>query len=161
MALSSRASEADAELASLLVVDDDPSTRQVLREFLEHAGFRTGEAPDASTALARIASSQPAALVLHDHLSGRQGPRTPPSRRPTPPSPPPSSSPTPRIPRRGRLPATWRRRRTCRSPFTSPSCWPPSVAPCLSAPGGASRDRARARRRAAAPAASAPGPETF
>jgi DNA-binding response OmpR family regulator len=59
--------------ANLLVVDHDPSTRQLLRDFLDHAGFATAEAPDVDTALSRIASAEPAAIVLHDHLPGEQG----------------------------------------------------------------------------------------
>jgi DNA-binding response OmpR family regulator len=59
--------------ADLLVVDHDPATRALLREFLARAGFATDEAPDADTALTRAAWSEPAAIVLHDGVSGEQG----------------------------------------------------------------------------------------
>jgi DNA-binding response OmpR family regulator len=57
----------------LLVVDGDPGTRRLLREFLDRAGFVTEEAPDAAAALARLTTREPAAIVLHDGLSGQQG----------------------------------------------------------------------------------------
>ncbi len=57
----------------LLVVDGDPATRQVLREFLARAGFPSEEAADVTTALARAGGTKPAAIVLHDRLSGPQG----------------------------------------------------------------------------------------
>jgi DNA-binding response OmpR family regulator len=57
----------------LLVVDHDPGTRRLLREFLDEAGFSTEEAADVETALARLAAKAPAAIVLHDGLSGQQG----------------------------------------------------------------------------------------
>jgi DNA-binding response OmpR family regulator len=57
----------------LLIVDQDAATRGLLREFLGRAGFTTDEAPDAESALARAAWSEPAAIVLHDGVSGAQG----------------------------------------------------------------------------------------
>jgi DNA-binding response OmpR family regulator len=63
----------DVSMPGLLVVDGDSATRRLLREFLAGAGFATEEAPDAGTALARLAAGEPAAIVLHDGLSGQQG----------------------------------------------------------------------------------------
>jgi CheY-like chemotaxis protein len=63
----------DLTAPGLLVVDPDPGTRRLLREFLDGAGFVTDEAPDVGAALARLATWEPAAIVLHDGLSGRQG----------------------------------------------------------------------------------------
>ncbi len=59
--------------ARLLIVDHEPSTRQLLREFLAGAGFPSDEASDAWTALERLAGDRPAAVVLHDHVPGEQG----------------------------------------------------------------------------------------
>jgi CheY-like chemotaxis protein len=57
----------------LLVVDSDPETRQLLREFLAGAGYPNQEASDVATALAAVSGAQPAAVVLHDHVPGEQG----------------------------------------------------------------------------------------
>jgi DNA-binding response OmpR family regulator len=57
----------------LLVVDPDPGTRQILREFLANAGFHSEEAAFLDGALARLAGSPPAAVVVHDGIEGAQG----------------------------------------------------------------------------------------
>ncbi len=57
----------------LLVVDTDPATRQLLRDFFAGAGFESDEADDLETALARVAGVRPAAVVLHDGIPGAQG----------------------------------------------------------------------------------------
>jgi two-component system nitrogen regulation response regulator NtrX len=57
----------------LLVVDADPETRQLLREFLARAGYQNQEASDVDAALAAVSGTQPAAVVLHDHVPGEQG----------------------------------------------------------------------------------------
>ncbi|HEV8310748.1 MAG TPA: response regulator [Methylomirabilota bacterium] len=57
----------------LLVVDHDPATRELLRECLAGAGFRSDEAGDSETALARVGGGGPAAVVLHDHARGERG----------------------------------------------------------------------------------------
>jgi two-component system OmpR family response regulator len=48
----------------ILVVDDDPHIREVIRFALEHAGFRVAEAADGRAALRAFAEAQPALLVL-------------------------------------------------------------------------------------------------
>ena len=63
--------------ATVLVVDDDPSLRQVLRRTLEIEGFHVEEAPDGASALHLIqARAEPFDLVLTDlampHIDGRQ-----------------------------------------------------------------------------------------
>jgi DNA-binding response OmpR family regulator len=59
--------------AGLLVVDGDPGTRGLLRDFLAGAGFESQEAGDLETALAHVAGARPAAVVLHDRIPGAQG----------------------------------------------------------------------------------------
>jgi len=53
------------EKKHILVVDDQPTMRLMLRKFLEPAGHRVSEAKDAATALA-LASSDPPDVVLLD-----------------------------------------------------------------------------------------------
>jgi two-component system OmpR family response regulator len=48
----------------ILVVDDDPHIREVIRFALEHAGFRVAEAADGRAALRVFAETAPALLVL-------------------------------------------------------------------------------------------------
>ena len=63
--------------ASVLVVDDEPSLRQVVRRTLESEGFHVEEAPDGTAALKLVqARAEPFDLVLTDlsmpHIDGRQ-----------------------------------------------------------------------------------------
>ena len=53
-----------AEQPLILVVDDDPHIREVVRFALDKAGFRTAEAEDGVQALSRVAELKPALLVL-------------------------------------------------------------------------------------------------
>jgi DNA-binding response OmpR family regulator len=57
----------------LLVIDPDPGTRKILREFLARAGFQSEEAAFLDGALARLAGSRPAAVVVHDGIEGAAG----------------------------------------------------------------------------------------
>jgi len=57
----------------LLVIDPDPATRQVLREFLASAGFQSEETPFLAGAPVQLAGGLPAAVVLHDGIGGAQG----------------------------------------------------------------------------------------
>jgi two-component system, OmpR family, response regulator MprA len=50
--------------AHLLVVDDEPAVREALRRALELEGYRVELAEDGADALARIAATEPDALVL-------------------------------------------------------------------------------------------------
>lgn len=53
-----------AEQPLILVVDDDPHIREVVRFALDKAGFRTAEAEDGAQALTRVAELAPALLIL-------------------------------------------------------------------------------------------------
>ena len=55
---------------SILVIDDDPATRDVLRRQMERQGWRVDEAPDGEQGLARLMQSRPA-LVLLDLMMPR------------------------------------------------------------------------------------------
>ena len=50
---------------SILVVDDDPRARRLMRVILEHAGYRVALAADAEAALAELALC-PAGVVIAD-----------------------------------------------------------------------------------------------
>jgi DNA-binding response OmpR family regulator len=63
--------------ATVLLVDDEPSVRQIVRRTLEEEGFRVEEAPDGASALKLVqARAEPFDLVLTDlsipHIDGRQ-----------------------------------------------------------------------------------------
>jgi CheY-like chemotaxis protein len=63
--------------ATVLVVDDEPALRQVVRRTLEAEGFQVEEAPDGASALRLVqARAEPFDLVLTDlsmpHIDGRQ-----------------------------------------------------------------------------------------
>jgi DNA-binding response OmpR family regulator len=57
----------------LLVIDPDPGTRQILREFFASAGFQSDEMPLLDGVLVGLAGALPAAVVLHDGIGGPQG----------------------------------------------------------------------------------------
>jgi DNA-binding NtrC family response regulator len=57
----------------LLVIDPNPGTRQILREFLANAGFQSEETAFLDGALAQLAGNRPAAVVVHDGIGGAQG----------------------------------------------------------------------------------------
>ncbi len=52
-------------MASILVIDDDQSVREVLRKVLERAGHTVSEAADGKTALRRFAGN-PTDVVISD-----------------------------------------------------------------------------------------------
>ncbi len=66
-------SDADHSMASILIVDDEPDIREVIRFALEAAGFETEEAADARVALEMIRRKQPDLLLLDWMLPGRSG----------------------------------------------------------------------------------------
>jgi CheY-like chemotaxis protein len=51
----------------VLVVDDDPDIRQVLREALEDAGYEVLEAPDGAVGLQLLARAEEALVTLVDY----------------------------------------------------------------------------------------------
>ena len=53
-----------AEAQLILIVDDDPHIREVVRFALQKAGFRTEEAPDGRTALECVSRIRPDLIVL-------------------------------------------------------------------------------------------------
>ena len=55
----------------VLVVDDDPDTRLLLRRALESAGFRVAEAPDGPEALTMLGAGDPFDLVTLDLQMGQ------------------------------------------------------------------------------------------
>ena len=44
-------------MAKILIVDDEPRIRELIREHLEHEGFQCEEATDGSAALAALAAA--------------------------------------------------------------------------------------------------------
>jgi DNA-binding response OmpR family regulator len=59
--------------ARVLVVDDDPTVAEVVRSYLEHAGFDVEHAADGVTALAVAARTRPDLVVLDLMLPGLSG----------------------------------------------------------------------------------------
>ena len=57
----------------ILLVDDDPEMRAVVRDFLEGAGFRVLEAADTDGLLALVPRVEPAAIILDHELPGDWG----------------------------------------------------------------------------------------
>ena len=55
-------------MATILVVDDEPSMRRALRAFLERAGFDVVEAASAEQALGYLGAARPADAVVSDVL---------------------------------------------------------------------------------------------
>jgi two-component system, OmpR family, KDP operon response regulator KdpE len=60
-------------MARVLVVDDEPAIRRLLRQTLERAGHMVIEAADARAALAAVAHDGPDAVLLDLGLPGRDG----------------------------------------------------------------------------------------
>jgi DNA-binding response OmpR family regulator len=65
--------EITSALRSVLVVDDDPDVRQVVRWALEDAGFDVLTAPDGATALAQAEVRHPDVVVLDHGLPHQDG----------------------------------------------------------------------------------------
>ena len=60
-------------MAKILIVDDEPRIRELIREHLEHEGFQCEEATDGSAALAALGRlrSGPCDIGHHDAVCGR------------------------------------------------------------------------------------------
>jgi len=58
---------------SILVVEDEPTIREVVRRYLEHDGYRVTEAADGPTALRLLRDEPPDLLVLDIMLPGIDG----------------------------------------------------------------------------------------
>ena len=61
------------EPATVLVVDDDPAMRTLLKDWLERGGFRVIEEPTADRLLAAATESQLDAVVLDKEMPGHGG----------------------------------------------------------------------------------------
>ena len=61
------------EPASILVVDDDPTIRNLLTDFLTTRGYRVQTAPDGPTTLALVGRAAPQLLILDINLPGMNG----------------------------------------------------------------------------------------
>lgn len=57
----------------ILMVEDEPAIRELLRVHLEHAGFEVREAADAEAARQRLAEGLPTLMLLDWMLPGRSG----------------------------------------------------------------------------------------
>ncbi len=60
-------------LPLILVVEDEPNVRQMLRLLLQRAGYEVSEAADAAEAKARLAENRPALILLDWMLPGMSG----------------------------------------------------------------------------------------
>jgi len=58
---------------TVLVIDDDPSARVLMRRFLEREGFRVEEAADGETGLARARERRPDVITLDVLMPGMDG----------------------------------------------------------------------------------------
>jgi DNA-binding response OmpR family regulator len=63
----------NAEVDTVLVVDDEPIVREVVVRYLRHAGYETLEAGDGETARALIERESPSLVVLDVMLPGTNG----------------------------------------------------------------------------------------
>ncbi len=59
---------------SILVVDDEPQVRDLLRDFLNKCGYRVRTAQDGPTALALVEQEWPQLIVLDMYMPGMNGP---------------------------------------------------------------------------------------
>lgn len=57
----------------ILVVDDDPHSREIVRAYLESRGFRVAVAQDGEEALSRIEALRPAIVLLDVMMPGIDG----------------------------------------------------------------------------------------
>jgi DNA-binding response OmpR family regulator len=62
-----------AQVKTILVVDDEPQIVQLVRDYLEHAGFKVLTAVDGSTALRTASTQNPDLVILDLGLPGVDG----------------------------------------------------------------------------------------
>lgn len=58
---------------SILIVDDDPDSLDIVRTFLESRGYHVTTAPDGQSALSRLEEVQPALVLLDVMMPGMDG----------------------------------------------------------------------------------------
>ena len=58
---------------SILIVDDDPDSLEIVRTFLESRGYHVTTAPDGTSALAKLEEAQPALVLLDVMMPGMDG----------------------------------------------------------------------------------------
>ena len=58
---------------SILVVDDDPSSRDIVRTYLESRGYTVATAVDGKDAIAQLEEVQPAVVLLDVMMPGMDG----------------------------------------------------------------------------------------
>jgi DNA-binding response OmpR family regulator len=60
-------------MARILVIDDDPQVREMLKQLLERAGYEVGVAPDGNAGV-KINRADPAQLIITDIvMPGKEG----------------------------------------------------------------------------------------
>ena len=60
----------------ILVVDDDPNSREIVQTFLESRGYRVRTAPNGEAALAAVQAEVPELILLDVMMPGMDGPST-------------------------------------------------------------------------------------
>ncbi len=63
----------DDTAATVLIVDDDPACRALLRDSLVRVGFRVVEASRGDDALATVERHRPDVVILDNHMPGGDG----------------------------------------------------------------------------------------
>ena len=58
---------------SILIVDDDPDSLDIVRTFLESKGYRVTSAPDGKSGLAKLEEVKPALVLLDVMMPGMDG----------------------------------------------------------------------------------------
>lgn len=62
-------------MATIIIADDDPDLRDILRSILEPAGFAVSEAPDGEQALRDVRAHPPELVILDYMMPGLTGPQ--------------------------------------------------------------------------------------
>lgn len=60
-------------MISILIVDDDPNSRDIVRTYLESRGYNVATAVDGKDALAKLEEVQPAVMLLDVMMPGMDG----------------------------------------------------------------------------------------
>ena len=68
-----RAAVRESEMANILIIDDDPEVRLVLREILEEAGHRVFEAPDGEVGVTMFREHLHDLVTTNIYMSEKDG----------------------------------------------------------------------------------------